>query len=91
MAMKDLPNIPMTDDECINYISYLKYQNDMNHKRKVALREGREEGREEGRAEGLLEKAISTAKNFLKMGLSIEQVAQGTGLSTEEVSKLSLA
>jgi predicted transposase/invertase (TIGR01784 family) len=37
--------------------------------------------------EGILE----TAKNFLKMGLSIEQIAQGTGLSTEEVSKLTPA
>jgi predicted transposase/invertase (TIGR01784 family) len=34
---------------------------------------------------------IQTAKNFLKMGLTVQQVAQGTGLSIEQVSKLSPA
>ena len=33
-------------------------------------------------------KAIETAKNFLKMGLSIEQVASGTGLTVEELRVL---
>ena len=38
--------------------------------------------------EGEHKKAIETARNFLKMGLSIEQVAQGTGLSVEEINEL---
>ena len=56
--------------------------------------EGREEGREEGRAEGEeiglakgLAKLVQSAKNFLAMGLSLEQVSQGTGLSVEEIRK----
>ena len=44
--------------------------------------------RENGLAEGEHKKAIETAKNFLKLGLSVEQVAQGTGLSIEEIKKL---
>jgi predicted transposase/invertase (TIGR01784 family) len=56
-----------------------------------ALYAERKAGKEAGKEEGKKEKAIETAKNFLKMGLSVEQVAQGTGLSLEEVSKLSLA
>ena len=38
--------------------------------------------------EGTMQSKFETAKNFLKMGLSIEQVAQGTGLSVEEVDQL---
>ena len=49
-----------------------------------------EDARKTGREEGAWEKAISTAKNFLAMGvLSKEQIAQGTGLSVEEISSLS--
>lgn len=46
------------------------------------------EGRAEGRAEGKAESQIQIARNLLAMGLSPEQVAQGTGLKIEEVSKL---
>ena len=31
---------------------------------------------------------IEVAKNFLKMGMSIEQISMGTGLTIEEVKKL---
>jgi len=34
------------------------------------------------------EKEIEIAENFLEMGLSIKQVAQGTGLSEEEVKEI---
>ena len=61
---------------------------------------GREEGREEGisiglergratgREEGAYQNKLETAKNLLSMGLSPEQVAQGTGLSLEVIQKL---
>ena len=42
--------------------------------------------RAEGREEGLA-KLGQAAKNFLAMGLSLEQVSQGTGLSVEEIRK----
>ena len=49
------------------------------------LEKGREEGREEGRAEGLME----AAQRMLEIGkLSIEEVAEYSGLSVEEVQKL---
>ncbi|MBB3698833.1 Rpn family recombination-promoting nuclease/putative transposase [Flammeovirga yaeyamensis] len=38
---------------------------------------------------GAQKKAIETAKKILKMGLSIEQVAEATGLSIDEVKQLS--
>ena len=62
----------------------------------VGLATGREEGREEGISIGLergLERGayqtkLETAKSFLSMGLSPEQVAQGTGLSLEVILQL---
>ena len=68
--------------------------------REKALKEGREEGRNEGIAigeergislgitQGEHKKAVETAKKFLSMGLSIKQIADGTGLSIEEIEKL---
>ena len=47
-----------------------------------------EEGRNDGIAQGAEQKAIETARNFLSMNLSLEQVAQGTGLSLEIVEQL---
>ena len=40
--------------------------------------------------EGAQQKAVENAINFLRMKiLTVEQIAQGTGLSVEEVQKLS--
>ena len=66
----------------------------------VGLATGREEGREEGisiglergratgREEGAYQTKLETARNLLSMGLSPEQVAQGTGLSLEIIQQL---
>ena len=52
------------------------------------LTTGLEQGREQGREQGAYEKALETAKKFLAMGLSPEQVAQGTELPLEIVMEL---
>ena len=63
-----------------------------NAAKEKGMAEGRAEGMAEGMAKGMAEgktKAIiETAKRLLNMGLDMEQVAQGTGLSIEEVRKL---
>lgn len=46
----------------------------------------RAEGEEIGLAKGVA-KLVQSAKNFLAMGLTLEQVSQGTGLSVEEIQK----
>ena len=57
---------------------------------KKGLAEGRKKGLAEGRAEGIALTKEETAINFLKMKtLSVEQIAQGVGLSVAEVQKLS--
>ena len=45
-------------------------------------------GEKLGEERGIYKKAVETAKKFLAMGLSVEQVATGTGLSIEEIEKL---
>ena len=41
-----------------------------------------------GKEEGAEQTKIETAKKFIKMGLPLEQIAEGTGLSKEEVQQL---
>lgn len=48
----------------------------------------RDEGYQEGKSEGKNEEKIENAKRFLAMGLSPEQVTEGTQLSLDEVKKL---
>ena len=65
-------------------------------RRKDAFKEGEAKGRTlglikgraEGKAEGAYQKACETAKAFKEMGLSIAQIAKGTGLSENEILKL---
>ena len=52
------------------------------------LTTGLEQGREQGREQGAYETKLETAKAFLAMGLSPEQVAQGTNLPLETVLDL---
>lgn len=43
---------------------------------------------DEGLIEGEQRKALDTARNLLKMGLSVEQIAQATGLPIEDIQRL---
>ena len=49
---------------------------------------GREEGRAQGLAEGARDARLETARNALNMNLSVEQAAQISGLTQEEVAAL---
>ena len=44
--------------------------------------------REEAFEKGEYHAKIETAKKFLTMGLSLEQISQGTGLSIDEIKNL---
>ena len=55
----------------------------------VKQEEAYEDGLNAGIEKGARENAIKNAKNFLKMkSITVEQIAQGTGLTQEEVQKL---
>ena len=64
------------------------YDTDIAVQRKEAFNDGFSAGEERGISLGAYQKAVETAKKFLSMGLSVEQVADGTGLSIEEIEKL---
>ena len=73
-------------------IAEYSYETDIKVQRREAYREGLAEGIEQGIEKGIEQgaeqKAIETAKKLISMGLSLEQVAQGTELPLEKVIKL---
>ncbi len=50
---------------------------------------GREEGLKEGHKKGREEERLKIAMNLIRVGASCEVISQATGLSAEEVSRLS--
>ena len=87
-AREKLRYYSMSDAERHAYdehVNAIMIQNDVLGNAKL---EGRAEGCAEGRAEGRAEERIDTAKRLLAMGLSPQQVADGTMLPLEEVEKL---
>ena len=64
------------------------YATDMAVLKEEAYEDGREEGISIGLERGAYQTKLETAKSFLSMGLSPEQVAQGTGLSLEVILQL---
>ena len=52
------------------------------------FKRGIEQGIEQGIERGTENTKYETARNFLKMGLSLEQVAQGTTLPLEKVKQI---
>ena len=52
------------------------------------ISQGITKGRSEGIAQGSYQTKIETAKNLRGLGLSIENIAQATGLSKQEVEVL---
>ena len=53
------------------------------------LQQGMSQGISQGIKQGMYQEKLETAKNFLSMGLSIEQISRGTGLSLETLQQLS--
>ena len=54
----------------------------------VQREEAYEEGLSKGISQGAEQAKIETAKNLLNMGLTLKQIAQGTGLPLETVENL---
>ena len=70
----------MTDQERHAYDEHLNavmIQNDVLNTAKM-----------EGRMEGRMEERLENARNFKKMGVSPDIIAQATGLSLEEINGL---
>ena len=83
-AREKLKYYSMTDQERHAYDEHLNavmIQNDVLNTAKM-------EGLMEGRMEGRMEERLANARNFKKMGVSPDIIAQATGLSLEEINGL---
>lgn len=73
---------------------YISLLTDFGFKRIFSLKAYRDiknsidTAKEEGREEGIAKEKLATAKRLLGMGLTQEQVAQGAGLSIEDIERL---
>ena len=74
----------LDEQERKRYEAAWEYESD----RLSMITESERKGHERGIAEGSRQKALETAKNLIKMGLSYENIAQATGLSKEEVEAI---
>ena len=54
----------------------------------IAFAQGIEQGIERGIEQGAYQKARETATAFKRLGIDIAKIAEGTGLSLEEISHL---
>ena len=77
------------DDNWYTQFAIYKAECDRNTNLYNARQEGLKEGLQQGLKEGEKRKAIETAKTALKMNLSIEDASKLSGLTIEEVQKLS--
>jgi len=80
MASELLMGISQDQRERAIFRSRRMFQTDLESNMITAERIGIKKGRAEGK--------IETARNLIKMHLPIEQISEGTGLSTEEINKI---
>ena len=69
-------------------MSILKTEYNEDEFAEVTYKDGLEDGIKQGKAEGILEANIAIIKRFSEMGLSLEQIAQGTNLTLEKVKEI---
>ena len=67
--------------------SYYRHLDAVRHMKSL-FDTSRDEGYQEGKQEGKQEEKFETAKRLIEMGFSLEQVARGSGLPLDTVSKL---
>ena len=84
MAAQVLETISQDEREQMILEAQLLYEADQKAEIRYALRTGREEGREKGREESTRE----IAKNFKMKNISLDIIAESTGLSLEVLKTL---
>ena len=88
---KYITNVTIVNDNP----EFQKYMSEEEDKRKIqnsliseAKNEGISEGIEQGISQGISEEKVNIAKNLLSMNMPIEEISKATGLSIEEISKI---
>ena len=69
-------------------IAEYDYDTDVAVQREESLQQGIAQGVQQGFADGSRQKALETEKNFKRLGFDIAKIAEGTGLSVEEIERL---
>ena len=87
-AQKSLSNISANRDLWLAQYRQEVKERDWRSGLAVVEKRGRAEGRREGRAEGERSAKLETARNYLLLGLTPEQVAKGSGLPLSEVRQI---
>ena len=104
MAQALLNTMRRDQQEWENQIGYERFVHDCVSREKYAYIKGEQQGIQRGLQQGISQgiqkglqqgisqgernRAVDDARRFLQMGLSIEQVAQGVGLSVDEIRAL---
>ena len=88
MAQTLLNTMSRNQQEWENQFGYERFVHDCVSREKYAFFKGEQRGLQQGISQGTRNTKIETAQRFLQMGLSIEQVAQGVGLTVDEVKAL---
>ena len=92
--MEEMENIGKGDDAMEQSVAYVKeflkengttFQDKLIYEKNVSRNEGLAEGREKGEKQGILK----TARNLLKMHFSVQDIAEATDLSKEEIEHIS--
>ena len=86
---EELDILKLSDEE---RRAYERYSDDLHYQASMVQSSygvGKLEGRKEGKLEGRKEALLQTANNLLSMKFPLESIAQVTGLSLEEIQKLS--
>ena len=64
------------------------YDTDIAVQREESLRIGIQQGLQQGFSDGAYQTKLETAAAFKRLGIDIAKIAEGTGLSCEEIEKL---
>ena len=88
MLNEKIDVLSLNPEERKLYESRMKLKSDIATISEVQYNAGIERGKILGLAEGSRQKALETAAAFKRFGFDIDKIAEGTGLSREEIEKL---
>ena len=89
-AKDELIRMSNNDEQRIIYDMRANALRDKISELDEAEKKGIKKGIEKGIKEGAKQEKINNAKNFLKLGIDIETISKGTGLTIEEIKNIEL-
>ena len=89
-AKRQLDILKLSEKERKEYENYIEQQRYERNLIVSNFKVGEIQGKAEGKAEGKIEQQIAMAKKCLQKGMIVEEIADLTGLSIEEIQKLTV-